>query len=43
MIAQKEINALENRGFPVYPLPDRVVTGLAGLVRYGEIKRALDR
>jgi acyl-CoA synthetase (NDP forming) len=40
MIAQKEIMALENRGFPVFSLPDRVVTGLAGLVRYGEIVRA---
>jgi acyl-CoA synthetase (NDP forming) len=39
MIAQKEITALENRGFPTFSLPDRAVTGLAGLVRYGEIKR----
>jgi acyl-CoA synthetase (NDP forming) len=40
MIAQKEITALEARGFPVFPLPDRAAAGLAGLVRYGEIRRA---
>jgi acyl-CoA synthetase (NDP forming) len=35
--AYAEVNALEENGIPTYPLPERVVTGLAGLVRYGEI------
>ncbi len=38
--AYAEINALEESGIPTYPLPERAVTGLAGLVRYGEILRA---
>jgi acyl-CoA synthetase (NDP forming) len=36
-VAQAEINILEANGVPVFPLPERAVTGLAGLVRYGEI------
>jgi len=39
--ADAEINALENSQIPAYPLPERAVTGLAGLVRYGEILKAL--
>ncbi len=35
--AHAEINALEAGGVPVFPLPERVVSGLAGLVKYGEI------
>jgi acyl-CoA synthetase (NDP forming) len=35
--AQAEINALEASGIPTYPLPERAVTGLAGLVKYGGI------
>ena len=30
---------LEEKGIPTYPVPERAVTGLAGLVRYGEIRR----
>jgi acetyl-CoA synthetase (ADP-forming) len=37
--AHAEINALEASGVPVFPLPERAVTGLAGLVKYGEIIR----
>ena len=36
-VAYAEINALEASGIPTYPLPERAVTGLAGLVKYGEI------
>jgi acyl-CoA synthetase (NDP forming) len=35
--ASAEINALEAAGVPTFPLPERAVSGLAGLVRYGEI------
>jgi acyl-CoA synthetase (NDP forming) len=35
--AHAEINALEASGVPVFPLPERAVTGLAGLVKYGGI------
>ena len=35
--AYAEINALEESGVPTYPLPERAVSGLAGLVRYGQI------
>ena len=35
--AYAEINALEERCIPTYPLPERATTGLAGLVRYGKI------
>lgn len=31
------LNALDENGIPTYPAPERAVTGLAGLVRYGEI------
>ncbi|MFC2008173.1 hypothetical protein ACFLT0_00570 [Chloroflexota bacterium] len=34
-------NALEESRIPTYPLPERAVTGLAGLVRYGEVLAAL--
>jgi acetyltransferase len=34
--------ALEENHIPTYPLPDRAVTGLAGLVRYGEILKKFD-
>ena len=37
--AYAEINALEESSIPTYSLPERAVTGLAGLVRYGEILR----
>ena len=33
------IMKLENAGIPVYPLPDRAATALAGLVKYGDIKK----
>ena len=35
--AYAEISALEESGIPTYPLPERAVSGLAGLVRYGQI------
>ena len=35
--AYAEIDALETSGVPVFPLPERAVSALAGLVRYGEI------
>jgi len=37
-----EIAKLEENSVPVYPLPDRVVTGLAGLFKYGKILNATD-
>lgn len=37
-----EIAKLEKNNVPVYPLPDRVITGLSGLFRYGEILKAAD-
>ena len=36
-IAYAEIDALETSGVPVFPLPERAVSALAGLVKYGEI------
>jgi acyl-CoA synthetase (NDP forming) len=35
--AYAEINALEGVGVPVFPLPERAVSALAGLVKYGEV------
>jgi acyl-CoA synthetase (NDP forming) len=35
--AYAEINALEESSIPTYPLPERAVSGLACLVRYGQI------
>ena len=40
-VAHIELNALEESGIPVYSLPERAVTGLAGLVRYREILRTV--
>ncbi len=37
--AQAEITALEESGVPTYPLPERAVSGLAALVKYGKIVR----
>ncbi len=34
--AYAEIDALESVGVPVFPLPERAVGAMAGLVRYGE-------
>lgn len=39
-MAGAEINALEESRIPTFPLPERAVTGLAGLVRYGEVLKA---
>jgi len=39
--ACSDVKSLEERGIPTYPLPERAVTGLAGLVRYGEILKRL--
>jgi acetyl-CoA synthetase (ADP-forming) len=35
-MAYAEIDALETSGVPVFPLPERAVSAMAGLVRYGE-------
>ena len=35
--AYAEINALEGSCIPTFPLPERAITGLAGLIKYGEI------
>ena len=35
------INALEEAGIPTYPFPDRAITGLTGLVSYGEISKSI--
>ena len=35
--AYAEINTLEESRIPTFPLPERAITGLAGLVKYGEI------
>ncbi len=35
--AYAEIDALETSGVPVFPLPERAVSALAGLVKYGEV------
>lgn len=37
-IADQQIARLENNHIPVYPLPDRAVKALAGLVRYGKVR-----
>ncbi len=35
--AYAEIDALESAGVPVFPLPERAVSAMAGMVKYGEI------
>ena len=40
-LAYAELNALEENRIPTYPLPERAVTGLAGLVKYREILTAI--
>lgn len=37
-----EVAKLEKNNVPVYPLPDRVITGLAGLFKYGRILNTTD-
>lgn len=39
--AYADLNALEESHIPTYPLPERAVTGLAGLVKYGKILKAI--
>jgi len=36
-VSYASLHALEESGVPVYPLPEKAATGLAGLVRYGRI------
>jgi acyl-CoA synthetase (NDP forming) len=36
-MAYAEINTLETVGVPVFPLPERAVSAMAGLVKYGKI------
>ena len=38
--ATELVNLFESNNIPTYPLPERAVTGLSALVRYGEILRA---
>ena len=40
MSATEQVALFENNHIPTYPLPERAVTGLSALVRYGEILRA---
>ena len=37
-IADQQIARLEKNNIPIYPLPDRAVKALAGLVRYGKVR-----
>ncbi|MFC1995479.1 acetate--CoA ligase family protein [Chloroflexota bacterium] len=39
--ASAGINALEERSIPTYPFPERAITGLAGLARYGKILKII--
>ncbi|HEY96050.1 MAG TPA: acetyl-CoA synthetase [Dehalococcoidia bacterium] len=39
--AEDTIRILEEAGIPTYPFPDRACTGLAGLVKYGEILKEI--
>ena len=39
-VASSQMDALEKSRIPTYPLPERAATGLAGLVRYGDILKA---
>ncbi len=41
--SEDTINSLEEAGIPAYPFPDRACTGLAGLVKYGEIRKRVSR
>ncbi|MDH5695524.1 MAG: CoA-binding protein [Dehalococcoidia bacterium] len=38
--AYAQINVLEGSHIPTFPLPERAITGLAGLIKYGEILKA---
>jgi len=38
--ADELVPLFEGNGIPTYPLPDRAITGMSALVRYGEIQRA---
>ncbi len=40
-IISDQIDAIEESGFPIYPLPERAATGMSGLARYGEILRTI--
>jgi len=42
MSADELVPMFEENGIPTYPLPDRAITGMSALVRYGEIQRAFD-
>ncbi|MFC1871687.1 acetate--CoA ligase family protein [Chloroflexota bacterium] len=39
--ASSQLEALERSHIPAYSLPERAVTGMAGLVKYGEIIRSM--
>jgi acyl-CoA synthetase (NDP forming) len=39
--AEGVIKELEDASIPTYPFPDRAITGLAGLVKYGEILKTV--
>ncbi len=38
---ENTVDALEEAGIPTYPFPDRACTGLAGLMKYGEILKII--
>ena len=38
---EKEMAELENEGVPLYPLPQRAVRALKGLMEYGEVRKKL--
>ncbi len=40
-IIEKEMAEVENVGIPVYPLPQRAVRALKGLVEYGEVRKRM--
>jgi acyl-CoA synthetase (NDP forming) len=40
-LIEDEIAELENRGIPVYPLPQRAIRALKGLLEYGEVKKRM--
>lgn len=40
MAVAEVVELFESNHIPTYPLPERTITGLSGLVRYGEILRA---
>jgi acyl-CoA synthetase (NDP forming) len=40
-LIEEEVEELERNGIPVYPLPDRTIRALRGLVEYGEVRERM--